>query len=72
MVIFVGSNKYLSKTPIIIGASVNDIELPNYTTIDKLNETPLLYIGSNSLIYTSQICEFGEVVHDVAKCNGER
>ena len=46
------------------------IDLPNGTLIVQLNETPLLHVGANSLLSTSQSHEFGITAHGVANIHG--
>ena len=69
---FFGFDGNLSNTPIEIGSYENVIDLENGTIIAQLNETPLLYRGSNYLILTLKPNDFGVTVNDVAKRNCDR
>ena len=49
----------LSNKSIMIGFTAPVIYLPNGTFIDQINKTPLLHVGSNSLLSTAHAPEFG-------------
>ena len=58
----------ISKTHITIGTATNEIDLPNGTVIDKMNETSIIYGYSKYLIFTAHAHDFGVTgVHDVFK-----
>ena len=40
--------------------------------IDQMNDVPLLQVVSNSVLLTSQECEFSVALHDVSKHHGEK
>ena len=63
----VGINHDHSRKVILIVSNATSIDLPNCNIIDQMYKTPLLHVGSNSLISTSQAYEFGVAVNDVDK-----
>ena len=66
-VILVVFDDGLSNKSLPIGSGTNTIDLTNGTVISHLNDTLILCGYSNSLLFTSQSCEFGMVVHDRIK-----
>ena len=51
----------------MIGDFATDMELPNGTVIDHLKNNPILNVGNNSLLSTTQARYFGLVLHEFAK-----
>ena len=69
-VTLVGFYDDLYKKSILVKFSSTFIDLTNGNIIDKFNNTPLLLVGSNSLVSISQDREFGVSAHNVAKHYG--
>ena len=61
---------YKKSTP--IGYAVTAVDLTNGNVIYQLNETPLIHLGTNYLISTTQVNDFDIAIHDVAKIHSEK